>query len=224
MHLLAFAKAGLSSLQDQYVTFDDERDTILARLNRKVITEREKAYSKCKEKVVAQLKTEIEESNKDNISETKKNVNKENNEEKIHELVMERLSLEYVYAYRQESVYAGTPIYKKRYAWIVLLLSMLSIHGIYSTLVNSVVSLPTFFFYHDDYVIFGRFTDRNSSFCFRQSFVFSISCLISTLSRISVASYYTLRCRGSKGCGYPWRFKCNYGNCLRKYYCVWTLF
>jgi len=146
MHLLAFAKAGLSSLQDQYVTFDDERDTILARLNRKVITEREKAYSKCKEKVVAQLKTEIEESNKDNISETKKNVNKENNEEKIHELVMERLSLEYVYAYRQESVYAGTPIYKKRYAWIVLLLSMLSIHGIYSTLVNSVVSLPTFFF------------------------------------------------------------------------------
>merc|ERR1712146_857022 len=106
MHLLAFAKAGLSSLQDQYVTFDDERDTILARLNRKVITEREKAYSKCKEEVVAQLKTEIEESNKDNISETKKNVNKE---EKIHELVMERLSLEYVYAYRQESVYAGTP-------------------------------------------------------------------------------------------------------------------
>jgi len=146
MHLFAFAKAGLSCIQDKYATFDDERETILASLNQKVRKEREKAYSKCKKEIVAQLKIETEESNKNNMSGTKRKTINENNEEKINELVMERLPLEYVYAYRQESLYAGTPIYKKRYAWIVLLLSILSIHGLYSTLVNSVISLPTFLF------------------------------------------------------------------------------
>jgi len=104
MHLFAFAKAGLSCIQDKYATFDDERETVLASLNQKVRKEREKAYSKCKKEIVAQLKIETEESNKNNMSGTKRKTINENNEEKINELVMERLPLEYVYAYRQKSL------------------------------------------------------------------------------------------------------------------------
>merc|ERR1712146_847011 len=143
-------------------------NTILKKLNEKVIAEREKAYLQCKQKVLYELKhtndlkvcekvssknqtfnTNIEELKEEEEEVVVVEANNHSNPRKetdIHNLVMERLPKEYVYAYRQESLYAGTPIYKKRYAWIVLLLISFALFGSYSSWKNAVVSLPTFFF------------------------------------------------------------------------------
>merc|ERR1712146_345634 len=142
-------------------------NTILKKLNEKVIAEREKAYLQCKQKVLYELKhtndlkvcekvssknqtfnTNIEELKEEEEEVVVVEANNHSNPRKetdIHNLVMERLPKEYVYAYRQESLYAGTPIYKKRYAWIVLLLISFALFGLYSSWKNAVVSFSTFF-------------------------------------------------------------------------------
>jgi len=119
MHLLVSAQKGLNELQEKYKTFHHERDEIFAALNEKVITKRNQAYEACQQKVLSELKLE-----QDDI------MNNQGKKEEIKNLVMERLDKEYIHAFRQEDLYAGTPIYKKRNEWIVFALIGLALYDL----------------------------------------------------------------------------------------------
>jgi len=125
MHLLLSAEKGLNELQEKYNTFHRERNKIFAALNEKVIAKRNKAYKACEEEVLAELKLE-----QDDI------INNDIKKEEIKNLVMGRLDKEYVHAFRQEDIYAGTPIYKKRNEWIVFSLMGLALYDLSMAFLN----------------------------------------------------------------------------------------
>lgn len=125
MHLLLSSEKGLNELQEKYNTFHRERNKIIAALNEKVIAKRNKAYKACEEEVLAELKLE-----QDDI------INNDIKKEEIKNLVMGRLDKEYVHAFRQEDIYAGTPIYKKRNEWIVFSLMGLALYDLSMAFLN----------------------------------------------------------------------------------------
>merc|ERR1712146_741043 len=119
------AEKGLNELQEKYNTFHRERNKIFTALNEKVIAKRNKAYKACQEEVLAELKLE-----QDDI------MNNDVKKEEIENLVMGRLDKEYVHAFRQEDIYAGTPIYKKRNEWIVFSLMGLALYDLSMAFLN----------------------------------------------------------------------------------------
>jgi hypothetical protein len=125
MHLLVSASKGLNELQEKYNGFHRERDEIFSALNEKVITKRNQTYKACQQEVLAELNLE-----EDDIA------NNDGKKEEIENLVMERLDKEYIHAFRQEGLYAGTPIYKKRNEWIVFLLIGLALYDLSMAFLN----------------------------------------------------------------------------------------